>query len=203
MPEVPDQAPTGQALENFAFYDFIEGTTFQVSEAEQIVFEGKVIPNRTEDSHDVLGTFQAASQAPWRNTPARSGDAFLAWLKSVNALMMKSRSDKRPGEWKDKPIQAGTTLFVDPILVPGTLREGFARIVALEDPFARALMTDGRSPGTRSALSNCPSGSGGGTNGEKTPVLAQFFFWFEADRARHRVVRSRGYFKRRVAGWKG
>jgi hypothetical protein len=146
MPEVPDRAPTGQALENFAFCEayfsnFIEGTTFLVSEAEQIVFEGKVIPNRTEDSHDVLGTFQAASQAPWRNTPARSEDEFLVWLKSVNALVMKSRLDKRPGEWKDKPNQAGTTLFVDPTLVPGTLREGFARIVALEHPLARALMT--------------------------------------------------------------
>ena len=146
MPEVPDRAATGQALENFAFYEayfsnFIEGTTFLVSEAEQIVFEGKIILNRTEDSHDVLGTFQAASQAPWRNTPARTADEFLAWLKSVNALVMKSRPDKHPGEWKDKPNQAGATLFVDPTLVPGTLREGFARIAALEDPFARALMT--------------------------------------------------------------
>jgi hypothetical protein len=118
-------ARLGVHRENFAFYEpyfsnYIEGTTFLVSEAEQIVFEGKVIPNRTEDSHDVLGTFQAGSQAPWRNTPAGSGGEFLAWLKSVNALVMKSRSDKRPGEWKEKPNQAGTALFVDPTLVPAT-----------------------------------------------------------------------------------
>lgn len=146
MPQVPDRAATGHAMENFAFFEayfsnFIEGTTFMVSEAEQIIFEGKVIPNRTEDSHDILGTFQAASQAPWRNTPARSENAFLAWLKSVNALVMKLRPDKQPGEWKDKVNQAGSTVFVDPALVQGTLREGFSRIHALEDAFAKALMT--------------------------------------------------------------
>lgn len=37
--------------------------------------------------------------------------------------------------------QAGSTLFVMPELVPGTLREGFARIQALADPLARSLMT--------------------------------------------------------------
>jgi hypothetical protein len=146
MPQVFDRAATGPAVDNFAFYEayfsnYIEGTTFLVSEAEQIIFEGKMVANRTEDSHDVLGTFQAASQAPWRNTPARTEDSFLAWLKSVNALVMKSRSDKNPGEWKDKANQAGSTLFVDPSLVTGTLREGFARILALDDPFSRALMT--------------------------------------------------------------
>jgi hypothetical protein len=146
MPRVPDVAATGQTLENFAFFEsyfsnYIEGTTFLVSEAEQIVFEGKVIPDRNEDSHDVLGTFQAASRAPWRNAPARAEEDFLAWLKSVNALVMQSRPEKTPGEWKDKVNQAGSTIFVDPSLVPGTLQEGFARVQALEDPMARALMT--------------------------------------------------------------
>ena len=36
---------------------------------------------------------------------------------------MQSRLDKRPGEWKDKPNQAGSTLVVLPELAPGTLRE--------------------------------------------------------------------------------
>lgn len=145
MPQVQDRAPTGAAPDNFAFYEsyfsnYIEGTTFLVSEAEEIIFEGKIMPNRNADAHDVLGTFQAASQAPWRNAPANSEDDFLTWLKSVNALVMQARPDKNPGEWKDKVNQAGNTLFVDPTLVPGTLREGFARVLALQDPFARALM---------------------------------------------------------------
>lgn len=146
LPELLSTADTGIARENFAFFEayfsnYIEGTTFLVREAEEIVFEGKLIPNRTEDSHDVLGTFQAAMQSPWRDRPPGTADEFLHWLKSVNALVMRSRLDKNPGEWKDQNNQAGATLFVDHTLVQGTLREGFARITSLNNPLARALMT--------------------------------------------------------------
>lgn len=142
----PDPAPTGIARENFAFFEayfsnFIEGTTFTVDEAERIVFDAQIIENRSADSHDVLGTFRAATQPPWRNQPPADGDAFLAWLKSVNAQVMQQRPDKHPGEWKTVVNQAGATVFVLPELAPGTLREGFERIGALADPLARALMT--------------------------------------------------------------
>lgn len=146
LPEVPDPAPTGTARENFAFFEayfsnYIEGTTFTVDEAEDIVFHGQIIENRSEDSHDVLGTFHAAMTSPWRDEPARTVDDFLHWLRSVNALVMQRRPDKHPGEWKDKANQAGNTFFVLPELVPGTLKEGFERIRALPHPLARAVMT--------------------------------------------------------------
>lgn len=146
FPEEAAVAETGVARENFAFFEayfsnYIEGTTFLVSEAEEIVFEGKLIPNRDEDSHDILGTFQAAMRSPWRDQPANTADEFMHWLKSVNALVMQSRLDKNPGEWKDQNNQAGATHFVAHELVHGTLREGFERIDALDDPLARALMT--------------------------------------------------------------
>ena len=146
LPEVEATAEAGVARENFAFFEsyfsnYIEGTTFLVSEAEEIVFEGKLITNRAEDSHDILGTFQAAMRPPWRDQPARTADDFLHWLKSVNALVMQSRLDKNPGEWKNQNNQAGATQFVAPELVQGTLREGFMRIQGLEAPLARALMT--------------------------------------------------------------
>ncbi|MGB8436101.1 MAG: Fic family protein, partial [Burkholderiales bacterium] len=96
---------------------------------------------RPEDSHDVRGTFQALISDPWRGQPPSVADEFLAWIKSVNALVMAARPDKRPGEWKAQPNQAGSTLFVLPELVTGTLREGFERIRALTDRLARALMT--------------------------------------------------------------
>lgn len=139
-------AAAGSALENFAFFEayfsnFIEGTTFEVEEAEQIVFQGLIIPNRSEDSHDILGTFQAAATTPWRNRPAATADDFLVWLKNVNALVMQARQDKHPGQWKEKRNMAGNTLFVLPEQVPATLAEGFSRVSALTDPVARALMT--------------------------------------------------------------
>jgi Fic/DOC family len=146
LTEMADPAPSGLARENFAFFEayfsnYIEGTTFTVEEAEHIVFHGQIIENRSEDSHDVLGTFNAAVLAPWRDQPPRTADDFLYWLRSVNALVMQKRADKKPGEWKDKANQAGNTFFVMPELVPGTLREGFARIEALTNPLARAVMT--------------------------------------------------------------
>lgn len=146
LPEVPATADTGIALENFTFFEayfsnYIEGTTFMVSEAEAIVFAGQFISNRAEDSHDILGTFETALRPPWRNRPPQTADDFLLWLKNVNALVMRARHDKNPGEWKTRDNQAGATLFVAHELVQGTLREGFERIEALQDPLARALMT--------------------------------------------------------------
>ncbi len=146
LAQLADPAPSGSARENFAFFEayfsnYIEGTTFTIEEAESIVFRGQIIENRSADSHDMLGTFKAAVAAPWRDQPPTSADAFLSWLRSVNALVMERRVDKKPGEWKDKPNQAGNTYFVAPELVPGTLREGFSRIQALNDPLARAIMT--------------------------------------------------------------
>lgn len=146
LPDISDPAASGIARDNFAFFEsyfsnYIEGTTFTVEEAEDIIFHGQIIRNRSEDSHDVLGTFTAATTAPWRDQPARTADDFLYWLRSVNALVMQKRAEKKPGEWKDKPNQAGSTFFVLPELVPGTLREGFLRIHALAHPLAQALMT--------------------------------------------------------------
>jgi hypothetical protein len=89
--------------------------------------------NRSADSHDILGTFAAATRPPWRDRPAQDADGFLTWLKSVNAQVMQQRPDKRPGEWKDQVNQAGSTVFVLPELVPGTLRDAFERILALVD----------------------------------------------------------------------
>ena len=144
--EITDPAPSGVACENFAFFEayfsnYIEGTTFTVEEAEGIVFHGQIVENRSENSHDILGTFNAAALAPWRDQPPRTADDFLYWLRSVHALVMQKRADKKPGEWKDKLNQAGSTFFVMPELVPGTLREGFSRIEALAHPLARAIMT--------------------------------------------------------------
>ncbi len=146
LADVADPAPSGAARENFAFFEayfsnYIEGTTFTVEEAEDIVFRGQIMESRSEDSHDILGTFNAAVLPPWRDQPPRTAEDFLNWLRSVNALVMQKRPDRKPGEWKDKPNQAGSTYFVVPELVPGTLREGFARIEALTHPLARAIMT--------------------------------------------------------------
>lgn len=146
LPEAKATAEAGVARENFAFVESyfsndIEGTSFLFSEAEDIIFEGKLIPNRIEDCRDILGTFQAAMHPPWHDQPPCTADDFLYWLKSVNALVMQGRPERSPGKWKKQNNRVGATRFVSPELVQGTLREGFERIQCLEDPLARALMT--------------------------------------------------------------
>jgi len=146
LPDVADPATTPSARENFAFFEsyfsnYIEGTTFTVEEAEDIVFRGQIIPGRSEDTHDILGTFTAANTAPWRDVPPRTPENFLLWLRNVHAVVMSAHDSQGPGEWKTKPNQAGSTYFVLPELVPGNLREGFAHVTALRHPLAQSIMT--------------------------------------------------------------
>lgn len=145
LPDIADPAPTGEPMETFAFFEsyfsnYIEGTTFEIEEAERIIFQRVIIPNRSEDSHDVLGTFQVATHPAWRANPRTTPERFLAWLQQINAQIMQARPDKLPGQWKTKGNQAGSTIFVHPELVRGTLTEGFDRISALGHPLASALM---------------------------------------------------------------
>lgn len=52
-------------------------------------------------------------------------DSFLSILKERHAKIMFGRPNTMPGKFKEKPNQAGSTLFVKPDLVYGTLFEGF------------------------------------------------------------------------------
>lgn len=52
---------------------------------------------------------------------------------------MAAGPDKRPGPFKTEPRSAGSYRFVDPELLLGTLRHGFASAVPLTDPLHRAI----------------------------------------------------------------
>jgi len=143
--DIEEPAQTGDARILFAFIEsyfsnYIEGTTFTVEEAEDIVFHGKIISRRTADSNDVKGTFDAALRDPFYSQPPQDTDTFIQWIKNANAKVMSARFDKHPGEWKEQANQAGTTLFVMPELVEGTLREAWPFIATLTHPMQRALM---------------------------------------------------------------
>lgn len=145
FPLIAEPSNSGESTLNFSFFEsyfsnYIEGTTFTVEEASEIIFDGKIITKRNEDSHDVQGTFRAIMEQPFRSTPPSNEDEFLRWLQQCNYQILSGRPDKNPGQWKEQFNQAGNTIFVHPELVKGTLQEGFKRIALLEDPFARALM---------------------------------------------------------------
>jgi len=121
------------------FSNFIEGTEFQVEEASDIIFKGKIPKNRPEDAHDILGTYQITSDTKEMSKCPKNPDELIELLKRRHALLMQGRSHIRAGEFKTTSNQAGSTLFVAPALVEGTLRKGFEWLQGLNTPFQRAV----------------------------------------------------------------
>jgi hypothetical protein len=121
------------------FSNFIEGTEFELDEAVAVVYQGRQIPGRADDSHDLLGTYQVVADFGEMTTRASTPEEFLQLLRSRHATIMGGRPDKRPGLFKEAANRAGNSLFVLPDLVPGTLRAGWASLAALDTAFERAV----------------------------------------------------------------
>lgn len=121
------------------FSNWIEGTEFEVGEAEEIVFQGRVSTQRPADAHDVQGTFEAITDPELRATPPRDADALEHYLRNAHRRIMRGRPGVGPGEYKEQANRAGTTFFVHPELVRGTLHEGFAAYQTLPPGLPRAL----------------------------------------------------------------
>jgi hypothetical protein len=131
----------GLALPFFEAYfsNFIEGTEFAVDEAADIVFKGHIPKGRPEDAHDVLGTWKVVSDQHEMSRLPRNYDELIDLLKSRHARIMEGRPDRGPGRFKEDPNRAGSTLFVAPGLVTGTLSKGFEIYRALACPLHRAI----------------------------------------------------------------
>jgi Fic family protein len=121
------------------FSNFIEGTEFDVNEAADIVFNNVIPRDRPEDAHDVLGTWQIVSDPVEMAKVPRNPQMLLSLIQSRHALLMSARPDKQPGRFKREANRAGSTLFVAPDQVEGTLARGFEYYDSLETPFARAV----------------------------------------------------------------
>lgn len=127
-----------------AFYDayfsnFIEGTEFTVEEAAEIVFRGKIPIERPADAQDVLGTWRIVSDAPEMQRSALGAEQFVETLKRRHAMVMAGRPEVRPGAFKLLANRVGSTVFVSPDLVTGTLEMGLELLRSLERPFDRAV----------------------------------------------------------------
>ena len=111
---------------NFAFFEayfpnYIEGTVFEVSEAKNIIDTGVPLPNRVDDSHDILGTYQIVSNRNEMKLIPSDADEFLGLLLSRHKTLLASRLSKSPGQFKEKNNRTGNTFFVDYKLVRGTI----------------------------------------------------------------------------------
>ena len=135
---VPGDATTLPFFEAY-FSNFIEGTEFAVDEAAAIIFENRIPSTRPQDAHDIIGTYGiVANEAEMRRTP-RNFAEFERLLKHRHAAIMSARSDKKPGLYKTQQNRAGSTEFVAPDLVRGTLNLGFKAFLSLATPFQRAV----------------------------------------------------------------
>lgn len=121
------------------FSNYIEGTEFTIEEAEKIVFEKETIAGRHADSHDVLSHMDITSDMSEMKRIPTTPPELIDLLKIRHKLLLAERPDKRPGEFKEKANQAGTTQFVLPANVEGTLTQGFKIYQLLPEGIHRAL----------------------------------------------------------------
>lgn len=132
-----------KAFRNFAFFEayfsnYIEGTIFEIEEAKSIIQTETPIPNRDEDSHDILGTYKLVSNQKEMSLTPSNPDELLKLVQYRHQILLGARTSKKPGQFKDKNNRAGETHFVDHTLVRGTLIKGFDYYQALKEPFAKA-----------------------------------------------------------------
>jgi hypothetical protein len=135
---------TQTKLDSLYFYEayfsnFIEGTEFAIEEAKNIVFENYIPIARPEDAHDVLGTFKVVSNGDLMAVRYRNFEHFIDILRARHATIMDRRKDKMPGEFKLLKNQAGSTIFVNPENVLGTLKQGFDLYRQIDTAFGRAV----------------------------------------------------------------
>lgn len=133
------QAKINQAFFESYFSNYIEGTVFEIDEAEQIIFENKIFPNRPEDSHDILETFKIVSNKQWMKMIPETALQLNEILQQRHGILMEAREDKMPGQFKDIVNRAGNTVFVKPEDVKGTLSKGYEFYRQLPSGIARAI----------------------------------------------------------------
>ncbi len=141
--ENPEPHSRPEALRVIAFFEayfsnYIEGTRFELDEAREIVFEGKIPSARPEDAHDVLGTYRVVSNlAEFKKLP-RDAEELWKLFSSRHEAILSGRPETRPGEIKTRINRAGDTVFVFPDQARGTLRKGFEFYKVLDSPSAKA-----------------------------------------------------------------
>jgi len=144
LPHRTENTKTGEAYTHFSFFEayfsnYIEGTEFELEEAQEIIFNNLQLPNRSGDTHDIRGTFAIVNnQQELKRTP-QSYEELQTLLQERHLTLLKGRPDKNPGKFKTRANRAGNTSFVEPVLVKGTLKKAIEPYMALTHPLAKAM----------------------------------------------------------------
>ncbi|MCF8199508.1 MAG: Fic family protein [Sulfuritalea sp.] len=141
--DIGELAGTEPAKTHFAFLEsyfsnYVEGTRFSIEEAEGIALHNQIVADRPADSHDILGVFHLILHAHYRSNLPTAME-ILDGLKERHRLMLERRPEASPGEFKEQENFAGSTRFVDPGFVRGTLLEGIKLAASVPEGLARAI----------------------------------------------------------------
>ena len=144
LPRIPNTVPAGLSRHHFAFIEsffsnYVEGTKFDIDEARDILLHNRPAIHRPKDSHDILGVFRLALSSPYRDSPPVAGADFLNGLEAWHVEMLRLRPEANPGKTKLGSNYAGTTRFVEPEYVRGTLEEGSRLALSVPEGLARAI----------------------------------------------------------------
>src|SRR5260370_27940119 len=74
------------------FSNFTEGTEFVLDEAIAVVYDGRQIPGRGDDSHGLRGPYKVVSDLDSMSTLALTPGEFLELLRSRHATIMEGRA---------------------------------------------------------------------------------------------------------------
>src|SRR5690606_22151060 len=93
----PDVNTENKAFRNFAFFEayfsnYIEGTIFEIEEAKSIIQTETPIPNRDEDSHDILGTYKVVSNHKEMSTTPSNPDELVNIVQYRHQLLLAART---------------------------------------------------------------------------------------------------------------
>lgn len=121
------------------FSNYIEGTEFGVEEARRIALDGEVPVTRPQDAHDVAATYRLVIDPELSRQVPSNAEELFEILRARHAVLMAARPTKGPGEFKATDNFAGGYRFVEPDLLTGTLRRGYACLAPLTDPLHRAI----------------------------------------------------------------
>jgi len=144
LPDVPDGSVTQDAKVSASFIEayfsnYIEGTRFPIREAGRIIFENERPVRRPKDSHDIVSTFNQLVNLGNRRPSSLTPGEFTEELLARHADLMEARPEALPGKWKESVKIAGSTTFVLPDYVVGTIKAGIEMLAGLDHPFAKAV----------------------------------------------------------------
>lgn len=119
------------------FSNYIEGTRLSLEDARGILEHHPAIIPAHRDEHDVLSTYNLTKKSPvvWS-----SFSDFEDFILSTHASLFSHRKDEiSAGQYKTRSNRVGSTEFVHPDFVRGTLKKVFDLFQKMEDPSQSAV----------------------------------------------------------------